>query len=85
MILAYIQNFQTSEKLLQSALNLAISLDKKPAVLCADSVSDQEKQTLAEKHASAETLIFQENADIQSVAEFCEQKEVSFLFLQAMQ
>lgn len=58
MILAYIQNTETSQKLLQSALNLAKSLDKKPAVLCADFVSDQEKQALAEKHASAETLIF---------------------------
>lgn len=85
MILAYIQNTETSEKLLQSALNLAKSLDKKPAVLCADFVSNQEKQALAEKHASAETLIFQENADIQSIADFCEENEISFLFLQAAQ
>lgn len=84
MILAYIQNSETSEKLLQSALNLAKSLDKKLALLCAPSVSDQEKQILTEKYASEETLFFQENVDIQSVAEFCEQKEVSFLFLQAM-
>ena len=79
MILAYIQNTETSEKLLQSVLNLAKSLNKKPVVLCAPTVSDQEKQILAEKYASEETLFFQENADIQSIADFCEENEISFL------
>lgn len=85
MILAYIQNSQTSEKLLISASLLAKSLDKKFGVLCTDSVSGPEKHLLSEKYAAENTTFFQEGRSIQSLADFCEQQEVSFLFLQALQ
>ena len=84
MILAYIQNTETSETLLQSALYLSNCLDKKLALLCAPSVADSEKKLFAEKYASDEVLCVDENVDVRSLAVFCEQKEVSFLFLQAV-
>lgn len=89
MILAKIEHIASAEKILKSAYYLAEKLDKSVGIV----YFLTDNQSIEERHQEVLTLIKKNNLPTENIfilsekeitlAEFCEQKEASFLLIQA--
>lgn len=88
MILAYIQNIETADNLLQSAYPLSKALKKTFGIIVFAENAQQiptlesEIREFAEKNNFADTQVFISTEKFAELSEICEKLEASFLFLQ---